>query len=50
METFENLSLDDEIYSKLLEAEEDAVVTDQRYSSKDVLKAMKEVIGRKSVV
>lgn len=23
METFENLSLDDEIYSKLLEAEED---------------------------
>ena len=50
MEAFENLQLDSEIYSKLREAEREAELTDQRYSSKDVLKAMKEVIGGEQIV
>ena len=45
MEAFENLQFDSEIYTKLQEAEREAELTDQRYSSKDVLKAMREVIG-----
>lgn len=45
MEAFEKLQFDSEIYSKLQEAEREAELTDQRYSSKDVLKAMREVIG-----
>ena len=50
MEAFENLQLDSEIYFKLREAEREAELTDQRYSSKEVLKAMKEVIGGEQVV
>lgn len=45
MEAFENLQFDSEVYSKLAEAEREAKMTDQRYSSKDVLKAMREAIG-----
>ena len=41
MEAYENLRLESEIYFKLLEAEREAEATDKRYSSKDVLKAMK---------
>ena len=41
MEAFENLQFESEVYFKLQEAE----LTDQRYSSKDVLKAMKVAIG-----
>lgn len=41
MEAFENLQFESEVYFKLQEAE----LTDQRYSSKDVLKAMKAAIG-----
>lgn len=44
MEAYERLQLDSEIYTKLLEAEREAETTDQRYSSKDVLKAMREAI------
>ena len=34
----------------LQEAEKEAELTDQRYSSKDVLKAMKDAIGGERVV
>lgn len=45
MEAFENLQFESEVYFKLQEAEKEAELTDQRYSSKDVLKAMKDAIG-----
>lgn len=50
MEAFENLQFDSEVYFKLQEAEKEADLTEQRYSSKDVLKAMKEAIGGKQSV
>ena len=39
MEAFENLQFESEVYFKLQEAEREAELTEQRYSSKDVLKA-----------
>ena len=45
MAAFENLQFESEVYFKLQEAEREAEMTEQRYSSKDVLKAMKAVIG-----
>ena len=45
MDAFQNMQFESEIYYKLLEAEREAEHTDKRYSSKDVLKAMKEAIG-----
>ena len=45
MEAVENLQFEREVYFKLQEAEREAEMTEQRYSSKDVLKAMKAVIG-----
>lgn len=45
MEAYENLQLESEVYFKLKEAEREAEHTDKRYSSKDVLQAMKKVIG-----
>ena len=45
MEAFENLQFESEVYFKLQEAEREAEMTEQLYSSKDVLKAMKAVIG-----
>lgn len=50
MEAFENLQFDSEVYFKLQEAEREAELTDQRYSSKDVLKAMKLAAGGEEVV
>lgn len=50
METFENLQFDSEIYYKLKEAEKEASLTNQRYSSRDVLKAMREAIGGEPIV
>ena len=44
MEAFENLQFESEVYFKLQEAEREAELTNQRYSSKNVLKAMKESI------
>ena len=44
MESFENLQFESEVYFKLQEAEKEAELTDTRYSSKDVLKAMREAI------
>ena len=45
MAAFENFHFESEVYFKLQEAEREAELTDQRYSSKDVLKAMKVAIG-----
>lgn len=42
MEAYENLQFESEVYFKLMEAEREAELTDTRYSSKDVLKAMRE--------
>lgn len=49
MEAYENLQFDSEIYFKLQEAEREAKTTKQRYSSKEVLKAMREAIGEGNV-
>lgn len=45
MEAFEKLQFESEVYFKLQAAEKEAELTDTRYSSKEVLKAMKEAIG-----
>ncbi len=50
MEAFENLQFESEVYSKLKEAEQEAKLTDRRYSSKDVLTAMKSAIGGDQIV
>ena len=42
---YENLQFDSEVYVKLKEAEREAEITNKRYSSKEVLKAMKDAIG-----
>lgn len=45
MEAFEALHFDSEVYFKLQESEKEAELTNTRYSSKDVLTAMREAIG-----
>ena len=45
MDAFENLQFESEVYFKLQEAEREAKLTDKRYSSKEVLKAMRDAIG-----
>ena len=50
MEAFENLQFESEIYFKLQAAERVAEPSSERYSSKDVLKAMKVAIGGSKVV
>lgn len=50
MEAYENLQFESEVYFKLREAEREADATNTRYSSRDVLKAMREAIrGEQSV-
>ena len=44
MEAFEKLQFESEVYFKLKELEREAELTDKRFSSKDVLKAMKDAI------
>ena len=46
MEAFENLQLESEVYFKLREAEDEAEKSSQRFSSKDVLSAVKEALDR----
>jgi prevent-host-death family protein len=46
MEAYENLQIESEIYFKLQEAEHEAEKTTQRFSSKDVLTAVNDAIGR----
>lgn len=50
MESYENLQFESEVYFKLREAEKEAELTNTRYSSKEVLKAMKDAIGGEPVV
>lgn len=50
MEAFANLQFESEVYFKLQEAEREAEMTDKRYSSKEVLQAMKAAIGGKQGV
>ena len=45
MEAYENLQFDSEVYVKLKEAEREAEITNKRYSSKEILKSMKDAIG-----
>ena len=45
MEAFQSMQFESEVYFKLLEAEREAEHTNTRYSSKDVLKAMRDAIG-----
>jgi prevent-host-death family protein len=44
MEAYEDMRYDSEVYLKLQEAEREALSSGVRYSSKDVLKAMKDVL------
>lgn len=50
MEAFEALQFESEVYSKLQAAEREAELTNRRYSSKEVLQAMREAIGGEPVV
>jgi len=50
MEAFENLRFESEIYFMLQAAEREAESTNKRYSSKEVLKAMREAIGNQADV
>ena len=45
MEAFESLQFESDVYSKLREAEQEAAFSDKRYSSKEVLRAMRSAIG-----
>lgn len=45
IEAFESLQFESEVYFKLQEAEREAELTSKRYSSKEVLKAMRGAIG-----
>ena len=44
MDSFEKMEFDSEVYHKLKEAEREAELTDRRFSSKEVLAAMKQAI------
>lgn len=50
IEAFESLQFESEVYFKLQEAEREAELTSKRYSSKEVLKAMRDTIGGEQVV
>ena len=50
MEAYENLQLESEIYTKLQAAEREAELTETRYSSKDVLNAVRSAVEGKQVV
>ena len=50
MEAFESLQFESEVYFKLQAAEREAELTDKRYSSKEILQAMREDIGGEQVV
>ena len=45
METFENLQFESEVYFKLQEAEREAELSNKGYSSKEVLKAVRDAVG-----
>ena len=45
MEAFEKLQFESEVYFKLQEAEREAELTKERFSSKDILRDMRLIIG-----
>lgn len=45
MEAYENMQFESEVYFKLKEAEMEAEINSTRYSTKDVLKALKNRAG-----
>ena len=45
MQAYEALQFDSEVYFKLREAEREAELTDRRYSSKEVLAAIRGALG-----
>lgn len=49
MDAYENLQFESEVYFKLQEAEREAKATKERFSSKDVLKSMRDAIGAEHV-
>lgn len=42
MEAYENMQFESDVYYKLVEAEREAEETDKRFSSKEILSAMKK--------
>lgn len=50
MEAFEKLQFESEVYFKLQEAEREATITEARFSSKDILKDMRSIIGGDDIV
>ena len=50
MEAFEQLQFDSEVYFKLQEAEREAEVKEERFSSKDILRDMRLITGGDNVV
>ncbi len=50
MEAYEDLRFESEVYSKLKEAEYEAELSNKRFSSKEVLKSMREALGENSDV
>lgn len=46
MEAYESLQFETEVYCKLQQAEQEAALTGQRYSSKEVLAAMRDAIKK----
>ena len=49
VDAYENLQFESEVYFKLQEAEREARATKERFSSKDVLKSMRDAIGAERV-
>ena len=49
MKAYEDMHFESEIYFKLKEAEKEALLTDKRFSSKEMLKAMKDAVGGRDV-
>ncbi|MBR6528631.1 MAG: type II toxin-antitoxin system Phd/YefM family antitoxin [Firmicutes bacterium] len=45
MEAFEKLQFESEVYFKLQEAEREATLTNERFSSKDILQDIKTILG-----
>jgi len=50
MEAFESLQFESEVYFKLQAAEREAELMDKRYSSKEILQAMRGAIRAEQVV
>ncbi|MBQ3426784.1 MAG: type II toxin-antitoxin system Phd/YefM family antitoxin [Clostridia bacterium] len=50
MDAYENLQFDSEVYFKLKEAEREAELSNKRFSSKEVLKSMRDAIGAETDV